>query len=293
MKIIGYFTSWDNDIDIEKIDFNNLTHINYAFLIPKNDGTVLDLDFNKVSELIEKCHKNKIQVFISVGGWCYEDKLLNTVFENICDNQLVYVLVENILKVVKKYNFDGVDIDWEFPSKKYVKAYEHLITLLNNKLKIQNKGLSIATPSGINIDGSISNIEAISDKIINLVDWINLMIYDNSKEENHSSLHFAEISLDFWLHNLKCPNNKLILGVPFYSRPSNIPYNQLIKISKTNSQHDNYQNEFYNSPNTISKKAKLVKKAKIAGIMIWALNYDTYDNTSLLKAINIALKHKN
>ncbi len=111
--------------------------------------------------LIYTCYNN-VKVFISVGGWCYENKKLDVIFEEICDDEdKLNYFIDNILNIVERYNFDGVDIDWEYPTDRYINEYEYLLFSLKSKLKTDNKELSIAIQPGINVDGTISNISYI------------------------------------------------------------------------------------------------------------------------------------
>ena len=157
------------------------------------------------------------------------------------------------------------------------------------KGNLVDKPLSIAIPPGINVDGSIQNIEAITDKVLDTVDWVNLMVYDNPLEENHSSYSYASIALDYWRDIKKYSNKKIVLGVPFYSNPSGLPYRKIIKLDSKNSKKDNYQLEHYNGIHLIEKKAQLAEQM-CSCLMIWAVNYDSFQQNSLLKCIHDTVK---
>ena len=47
-KIVGYYPSWSPD-SLGKVDFNVLTHVNYAFAIPNPDGTLKPLENEKTA----------------------------------------------------------------------------------------------------------------------------------------------------------------------------------------------------------------------------------------------------
>ncbi len=289
MKVIGYFTSWNDELNEDNINYHYLTHINYAFLIPKEDGSLVKLNYEKINKLISFSHKNNVKVFISIGGWSYENKKLDVVFEKICDKkEIIDIFIKNVMNIVDEFNFDGIDLDWEFPSEKYSSKYEYMVENFKCKLNACNKQLSIAIPPGINVDGRISNILAITDKVLNAVDWINLMVYDNSSEDNHSSYNYAKISIDYWLKQRKYLCNKIVLGLPFYSRPNGLMYRDILNCNKNNYFKDYYDGEFYNGKLTLLKKLELVEKTNCAGVMIWAVNYDTNDEYSLLKVIGDA-----
>src|SRR5262247_2091385 len=54
----------------EIIPYEQLTHINYSFLTPKEDGTFNQLANSwKLKKIVETSHEHDVQVSISVGGW--------------------------------------------------------------------------------------------------------------------------------------------------------------------------------------------------------------------------------
>ncbi len=94
------------------IPYDKLTHINYAFLIPNEDGTFVPiLNAYMVEELIQLSHQNGVKVLVSVGDWGWDAQ-----FEKMAaDPSLRKLFVQNLMKVVDQNEFDGVDIDWEYP----------------------------------------------------------------------------------------------------------------------------------------------------------------------------------
>lgn len=98
-----------------------LTHLNYAFayinpatfeLMTMDVKTPVSL-FNDVSNL--KAAKADLKIFVSVGGWTFSDNNTETqaVFGNIAkssSNRATFV--DNVVKFLDQYGFDGIDIDW-------------------------------------------------------------------------------------------------------------------------------------------------------------------------------------
>ena len=71
-RVVGYAIA---GIDVGAIQFDKLTHINYAFLIPNPDGTFAPIgNPSEVREIVEKAHKAGVKVLISVGGWGWDDE---------------------------------------------------------------------------------------------------------------------------------------------------------------------------------------------------------------------------
>ena len=80
-----------------------------------------------------------------------------------------------------------------------------------------------------------------------------------------------------------------ILGVPFYSRPSNTPYSALVTLDPAASTKDQIATaageEYYNGIPTVQAKTALAM-TQGGGIMAWDLSQDTrVANLSLVSAI--------
>ena len=110
----------------------------------------------------------------------------------------------------------------------------------------------------------------------------------------HSSYEYADEALRYWLGR-GLPASKAVLGLPFYSRPIEKPYKAIVGKDPSASQVDEFKilstTVNYNGIPTIQKKTELAIKTG-SGVMIWALNYDSSDETSLLSAIDQVVKTK-
>ncbi len=289
-KVVGYYSEiFDDPID-ENLQFDKLTHITYAFLIPAEDGTLIGIEKpEKLKELVEKSHKNGVEVLIAVGGWSYQSIPLDPTFEKIAaSDELRSIFIDNVADFVDEYNLDGVEIDWEYPdfgqSEEY---YEKLILELGEKLKNKDKYITAALNGAWSATEGPSVSKAVSDKCLEEFDWINVMSYDMN-DEQHSPYWFAETSIAYWI-NRGVPQEKIVLGVPFYARPSWKQYRHLVEENKENAYKDYAQGEpldsYYNGINTIKEKTRLALR-NASGLMIFDINEDTNDELSLVSAIN-------
>jgi chitinase len=275
-RIIGYATMWDSVVD--EIQYDKLTHINYAFLLPKPDGT---FTYPKqpvtLRDIVAEAHAHEVKVLISIGGGG-----LDGPFEALASDPATRaVFVQDAMNFVKEFELDGVDIDWESPNPgDSAKNYLSLMTELRAALP-QGKLLTSAVASHGH------SAESIPTEVFGLVDFLNIMAYDGS-ETDHSPYSLAKRALDYW-SGRGLPREKTILGVPFYGRPEGVTYRELVQADPTAPDRDvsNYKGKeiYYNGMATMQRKTELALQ-RASGIMIWELAFDTRDETSLLDVIS-------
>lgn len=299
-RIVGYFPDWSAQ-KASKIQYGKLTHINYAFAIPKKDGTLRPFENPQTAkQIIKKGHQSKVKVLIAVGGWSYNDNPLEPVFMSATSSEAkCKKFAANILKIVDQYGFDGVDMDWEHPrvDGKSKSQYQKLMKYLRQGLTKRKKLLTSAVLAGVSADGNVLwDAAAHSKTVIGYVDWLNVMAYDGGDGNRHSPYSFAVNSANYWLKTRKVPKKKVVLGVPFYARPSWASYADLIASNPSASSKDkityNGMLAYYNGLSTMKKKTEWALK-NAGGIMIWELSQDTdKQGKSLLNQIYKTAKKK-
>ncbi|XP_050437308.1 uncharacterized protein LOC126843676 [Adelges cooleyi] len=126
-RIVGYYTSWG----VKKINskiLSKLTHVIYAFMEMHSDGSVSIGTPDKAhSEDVEEETKKSrqrlehlmnlakffphLKISFAVGGWensQYFSKMASSPQSRV-------VFISSVIKLIQKYGFDGVDVDWEYP----------------------------------------------------------------------------------------------------------------------------------------------------------------------------------
>nr|WP_315024828.1 glycosyl hydrolase family 18 protein [uncultured Aminipila sp.] len=296
-KVIGYYCGEWFDVPVEKLQSEKLTHIMYGFLIPTADGTCKPFEEpEELKQLIEKCHSTGTKVYVSIGG--YRDKSgtpLFPVFEKIAaDDNLRKTFVDNVTAVVQQYGFDGVEIDWEYPKYSTSANYEKTIVQLSERLKPMGKGLSTALPGTGSTDGKKvwEALEGVTDKTLECFDFISLMCYDLQTDPNHSPIWYANTTINYWKTYRNVPAEKLVLGMPLYARPSWQQYRFLVDMDKANAYKDYVKTEplesTYNGLNTLREKT-IIALRKAGGVMLFDVNEDTYDETSVVSMVDDTL----
>ena len=277
-KVVGYYPSWKPD-RLQAVDFGVATHVCYAFAIPTAEGGLLELENPDTARtLIHSAHENGAKVLLSVGGWSYHDMPLEGVFmEATSTGAGVERLAQSIMAMCEEYGFDGVDMDWEHPRVDGTSAsqYEKLMLALAERLHAEDKLLTAAVLSGATADGNIYyDAAAHTNAVLNAVDFINVMAYDGGDGERHSPYRFAVDCGRYWKENRGLPAHKVVLGVPFYARPSWADYGAILAsvpdAGGGNHIAYNGMEVYYNGVGTIEEKTRYARE-NLGGIMIWEL----------------------
>jgi chitinase len=271
-RIVAYAT---DAIITELIPYEQLTHINYSFLIPNPDGTFAPLNNAwKLKTIVENAHKQNVKVSIAVGGWGWDAQ-----FEEMAASpEARTAFVKNIVDVVNQYQLDGVDMDWEYPdqgqsSQNFLALMQELRKALPDKL-ISTATISYGDDTGLGIP----------NEVFDLVDYVNVMTYDG---EIHGSLREFEEGLRYWSER-GVSTEKINIGVPFYSRPSEVTFANLVKEDPAAADLNSFDylgsTENYNGIPAVKTKTELAM-GQAGGIMFWALDHDAQGEYSLVNAI--------
>ncbi|MDE6225745.1 MAG: glycosyl hydrolase family 18, partial [Muribaculaceae bacterium] len=169
--IVAYVTSWSQVIP----DPTTVTHINYAFGGVKDSFDGVNISNPERLRTIANLKKNNpdLKVLLSVGGWG-----AGNFSEMAADPKLRRKFADDCLRIVKEYNLDGIDIDWEYPGSSAAKISSSPDDRANFTLLMRdlcetlgnNRLLTIATSAG-------AEHIAYTD-LIPYLDFVNIMTYD-------------------------------------------------------------------------------------------------------------------
>ena len=269
IKVVGYFPSWKPG-EAKNIRYDVITHVVYAFAIPTAEGGLRPLDEPETAKkIIKEAHEAGRKVLLAVGGWSYHDTPLEATFVSATESEEKRAaFVKAIVDMCEEYGFDGIDMDWEHPRVDGASAgqYEATMLALAQELHEKDKVLTSAVLSGATADGNIYyDAAAHSDKVLEAVDWIHVMAYDGGDGERHSSYEFAVDSAVYWKDVRGLPAGKVVLGMPFYARPSWAAYGDILSAV----------------PDTIQEKTRYAVD-NLGGVMIWEITQDTKDREKSL-----------
>ena len=302
-KIIGYYPiDQAMKVDTSEVPFDKLTHIDLAFVNPDSLGN-LNQGFGALIPFTKAAHTHNVKILYSIGGGSYQGQ-----YHALLKEGKRQELIKNLVLTVIKYDADGIDVDLEsgyaFGSETDPN-YGIFISDLAQSLKSKNKLLTAALPS------SPGNV--VTNEVLTQFDFINIMSYDHTgpwspdRADNHASYADAMDDLNYYLNTLKVPQDKLILGVPFYGHGFGpglsdpviawMTYKEIVSTYAGAEWVDHWHLPngyimYYNGIPTIKNKTQLAMK-KAAGIMIWEIMYDLPSSRkSLLNAIYEAASAK-
>ncbi|CAA2984369.1 acidic mammalian chitinase-like [Olea europaea subsp. europaea] len=235
----AYWPSWAKNFPPSSIETSFFTHIYYAFLIPNNVTFKFDIEYATEVELVNftstlHAKKPPVKTLFSIGG-ADEGPVF---FGRMASSpSLRKNFVDSSIEVARKFGFDGIDLDWEFPQTP--KDMENLAYLLDEwRLEVQKEAkisnqppllLTAAVYFSANffLSGTYRSYPATS--ITKNLDWINVMNYDyhgswdTSTTGAQAALFDSKTNistsygLGSWIKS-GVPKSKLVMGLPLYGR---------------------------------------------------------------------------
>lgn len=153
-SLITYVVDWEVPSNIA---WNKIDHAIYSFAEPNSKGQLQSFSSSSLSKVIKEAHAHGVGVSIAVGGWTG-----SKYFSHLVDSAHRAGFVNNLVNMVKHYNLDGINIDWEFPnsadgvacntrSSKDTANYYSFLQLLRKQLDrtIKNKKVILTAATAI------------------------------------------------------------------------------------------------------------------------------------------------
>jgi chitinase len=226
----GYVGGFRGLVKTEDIDAEKLTHINYAFVNVQDSLAVLtnlatdSINFRKLNAL--KRINPDLKIVISIGGWAWSENFSDAVFTESSRIKFARSSVD----IVRQYDLDGVDIDWEYPAMRgeegnvFRPEDKHNFTLMFKALREElnvlekEKGRKYLLTTAVG--GSKSFIENTEMGLAQqYLDYVLIMTYDyggkNGTVGHHTNLYDYGDSDDVSSAD-RSVKNFIAAGVPAY-----------------------------------------------------------------------------
>ncbi len=211
-------------------------------------------------------------------------------------------VIDQLIEFAQIYGFDGINIDIENVATDFSEDWVQFMRELYPQLS--KLGLTVSVD--IYIPSAWSSHYK-RDKIAEVVDYFMVMAYDqhwSGSEEPGPVAAIPWVEEGIVLNLEEVPNNKLVLGIPFYNRIWAITDTGLetiaVSMSEVNSRvnnagatpifdaltqlnyaHYEYSNKSYHiwieDKDAVAKRVELMNKYDLAGYACWKLGLETND----------------
>lgn len=245
--------------------FETMDIIYCAFIMFNPDGTLKNnagVLANIEYSVLPKAKENGIYTVLSLGGGGSEP---SSAFASVTKNaEARKTLINNIIDLINKYGFDGVDVDWETPTSSQAQYFTLFIKELNEAVKKNNSHHLVTAAIG---GGKWQPTRYDLSNSSKYLDFINVMTYSMSSSSGYyqnalykrTGFHNTEYRVGGTLsscsidetvtiyNNLGVQNNKLIFGLAFYgTRQYN---NEGRWVSNGSVYYTTIKNQYLNNPN--------------------------------------------
>ena len=305
-----------------------MTHINYAFAeLYVRDGVYQGFKvqgnlsrFEQIAALKKKNPDLKICLSFS-HTVANSDNKQDGGFSAMCKSEAGRrAFAEDCLAFLKKYNLDGIDLDWEFPGLSWSgAACDPSCDTDNYVLLVKQLRETLGTSYTISYAGYCSDKTSVSGgyRYVDIkgmdpyVDYVNIMAYDlDEAPHHHSALNDTRAykdcnrAVNAYLTAGVSPD-KLVLGLPFYGRhsfstsPTAISYKKILQLDRYQYRRNQWDEKAscpfvatmggafycgYDNPRSIGLKGAWVREKGMLGLMYWEYDQDDAKGT-LRKAV--------
>ena len=169
-------------------------------------------------------------MLISLGGWGWDKQFAAITSKPEAEDRYV----QEVMKIVDEYDYDGIDLDWEYPdTKEEIVGFERLCRRFRQQLDElgQKKGRKLwQTMAAAANPPTLQWLT--NELLLETMDWVNVMTYDMAGDwtayaGHHSPLfasskqpgspRSAELSMKY-LVDRGMPANRLAIGLPLYGK---------------------------------------------------------------------------
>ena len=211
-----------------------------AFFYLDDDGNLKDNIGEKGENYINWAHDNGYKVWPMVSNAEAGLTLTSEIMNSYAKRQK---LIEDIVDKCVEYKLDGINVDFENMKQEDKDLYSRFIIELTPRLKEMGlvTSVDVTAPDGGETWSMCFDRHVIGD----VADYIIFMAYDeygvsSTKPGTTAGYDWVKLSLNKFLQTEEIESNKIILGIPFYTRvwttdPSGKSTSKTVSMKKTES----------------------------------------------------------
>ena len=282
-----------------KIEGINVVSPSFFYLEKLGKGNLLENVDNSGKKYISWAHSNGYKVWPIVSN----NSMQETTSEIMNDYELRKKLINQILEYVKKYNLDGVNINFENMKEEDKSLFSRFLIELTPRMKEIGKVVSVDVTEP---DGSPEWSLCFDRNVLGkVVDYMMFMAYDQTGSFSTSpgttaGFNWVNVNVNKFLGQEEVSKEKLILGIPFYTRlwkekdgkvtstvvsmkniDSQIPSNaskewdENLKQYYTQFEKDGAVYKMWiEDERSIKEKLSLIKEKDLQGVCFWVKDFE-------------------
>lgn len=194
-----YYTRWAN-FKPETLPYDKLTHIIFSFTeVIENEMRFPEDSLGIMLKMLVDQRKKHphLKVMVACGGWAGSGGFSE--MARSPENRKKFV--ESVVRFLKKYKLNGLDIDWEYPGlpgmgNPYIPEDKQNFTALMCELREGLNKISkkmVLTFAGAGWEEAYNHIEL--DKVMKCLTYINVMSYDLAGGTDPYTSHHTNLGL--------------------------------------------------------------------------------------------------
>lgn len=327
-KILGWIPYWDQDNAFNSFK-NNAEIFDYVSLFwyfLDSDGKLkLYTSAADNKNIINFTHQKGIKVLAVIAnlpdyteGGDWDSKRVRRIISSVESRRRH---ISEIMALIREYNFDGVDIDYEALKKTDRDNFTIFIKELSQALKTEGKSLGVAIHPKTSEDNSKEDNGSHAQDwqaLYPYVDYMYFMLYSQHSLETepgpNASVDWVDKVLDYAINKIKVPREKLFFGIPFYGHEwmktgknqfegldSDVTFSQVESLSKTYNKPIEWDDEsktpyfvytksgrqhiiWFENDESFKAKLSLAEKYQIYNFAFWHLGGEDPKNWEIIKS---------
>ena len=292
-------SAWIPSFDFEngfkslKVRKDIIREVNPVLYGLNNDGTLLNRKPTEeaLKNFLQYCKSEGIKVLPTVGS--YDFRIMRSVMQS---DLYIDRNVQEIINEIKKYGYDGIDIDYEKIRTSEREGYLAFLRKLKDELEKIDKELSVTVFAKTRDNTQDTLFAQDWVEIGKIADRVKIMAYDYTLQTSTIPGPIGPIN---WIEDVltyangKIPKEKTFLGIHLYAylwkeeKASALTYSAVLNILK--SVKGGYNTEigegyaeykcsdgsrcvlFYQTPEGVKERINIAKKHNLAGVSYWRL----------------------
>lgn len=280
----------------------HLTYLSIFSYSVNSDGSLSVINDDELISLAKEYKVTPNMVITNIGdGERFDSDLAHYILNN---EDIQNKLISNVIDIMKKKDYKGLDVDFEYVYPEDKEAYSNFLTKVKNEIKKYNYIFSVAVAPKTRDDQPGILYEAHDyKKIGELADHVIIMTYEWGYSGGPSMavapLNLVENVISYAVTRI--PPSKILMGIPNYGYDWTLPYiegslagsisnYEAVTLAKDNNQSINYDIKsqspyfkyfnqsgiehevWFEDARSILAKLNLVLKYNLGGISYWTID---------------------